>query len=75
MNEFYRPLRMRGAMAESHPSLKRGMVWCRTCRRSQQVDSAECLRSGWPTCCHGHTMTIDHPDDWPRLYREGTNRE
>jgi len=52
-------------LAESHPSLRRGVVWCRTCGRSQKVDSAECLRSGWPEC-HGYTMTIDHPDTWER---------
>jgi hypothetical protein len=56
-------------MAESHPSLRRGMVWCRTCQRSQKVDSADCLRNGWPKCC-GYTMTIDSPDEqrsetWP----------
>jgi len=50
-------------IAGSHPSLERGMVWCKTCKRSEKVDSAECLRSGWPECC-GHTMTIDHPDTW-----------
>jgi hypothetical protein len=38
----------------------RGMVWCRTCGRSERVDAAECLSSGWPTCC-GYTMTIDSP--------------
>ncbi len=50
-------------IAASHPSLSRGLVWCRTCRREQAVSSAECLRSGWPKCC-GFTMTIDHPDTW-----------
>ena len=50
-------------LADSHPSLARGMVWCRTCRRSQKVDSAYCLANGWPMCC-GYTMTIDHPDTW-----------
>lgn len=52
-------------LAESHPSLERGMVWCRTCRRSEKVDSAHCLRNGWPKCC-GYTMTIDHPDTWDK---------
>jgi hypothetical protein len=56
-------------MAESHPSLRRGMVWCRRCRRSQKVDSAHALRYGWPKCCDA-TMTIDSPDEqmseiWP----------
>jgi hypothetical protein len=50
-------------IARSHPSLSRGMVWCRTCRREQRVDSAQALRSGWPLCC-GYTMTIDHPSTW-----------
>jgi len=35
-----------------------GIVRCRTCGRSQSVDSAQSLRSGWPKCC-GYTMTID----------------
>lgn len=42
------------------PALKRGQVWCRKCGASLKVDSAECLRSGWPKCC-GYTMTIDAP--------------
>jgi hypothetical protein len=42
------------------PQIKRGRVWCRTCRRTQKVNGMECLRSGWPMCC-GHTMTIDSP--------------
>lgn len=50
-------------LAQSHPSLERGRVWCRHCRRTQRVDSAERLRTGWPKCC-GYTMTIDHPDTW-----------
>lgn len=48
-------------IAASHPSLQRGQVWCRTCGREQRVDSAECLRYGWPKCC-GYTMTIDRPE-------------
>lgn len=50
-------------IADSHESLKRGLVWCRTCRREERVDSADALRNGWPKCC-GQTMTIDHPDTW-----------
>lgn len=45
------------------PALKRGRVWCRTCRREQAVDGADCLRHGWPKCC-GYTMTIDPPETW-----------
>jgi len=50
-------------MAQSHPSLARGKVWCRECGREQSVDAAHALRHGWPKC-HGATMTIDHPDTW-----------
>jgi hypothetical protein len=53
-------------MANSHQSLTRGMVWCRTCGRSQRVDSAGALQSGWPKCC-GYTMTIDSPEEQKRL--------
>jgi len=52
-----------GKMARSHPSLERNRVWCRHCSHSQRVDSAHCLRHGWPKHC-GYTMTIDHPDTW-----------
>jgi hypothetical protein len=48
------------SLADSHPSLRRGQVWCRSCGATLKVDSAECLRSGWPKCC-GETMTIDEP--------------
>jgi hypothetical protein len=53
-------------IANSHKSLQRGMVWCKTCGRSQRVDSASALRNGWPKCC-GHTMTIDSPDEQKRF--------
>lgn len=26
-------------------------VHCQECGRTQAVDPAECLRTGWPTCC------------------------
>ena len=47
-------------MANPHPKLSRGRVWCKKCGRTQKVDSATCLRRGWPECC-GETMTIDSP--------------
>lgn len=50
-------------IANSHPSLSRGKVWCKTCRREQSVNSADALKHGWPKCC-GYTMTIDHPNTW-----------
>ncbi|WP_430912860.1 hypothetical protein [Methylobacterium sp. sgz302541] len=49
-------------MADSHPKLRRGQVWCRTCGHTELVNSATCLRSGWPKCC-GYTMTIDSPSE------------
>ena len=48
--------------AEEVPQLKRGMVWCTTCKRSQRVDAGRCLSKGWPECC-GYTMTIDSPEE------------
>ena len=60
-----RPIGLSAELVQSHPSLKRGMVWCRTCGRSEQVNSAVALRHGWPKC-HGQTMTIDDPSTWPR---------
>jgi len=56
-------------LADSHPSLKRNMCWCRKCGKSKKVDSAECLQHGWPKCC-GYTMTIDHPDTWDKKERQ-----
>lgn len=50
-------------LAVCHPKLQRGVVWCKTCGRSEGVDSEFCLRHGWPKCC-GQTMTIDAP--WER---------
>lgn len=57
---------LKKSLAESHPSLSRGVVWCVTCRRSQKVNSCECIASGWPKCC-GQTMTIDSPAERARL--------
>ena len=44
-------------LADSHPALRRGLVCCSSCSRERRVDSAHCLRSGWPECC-GSTMTL-----------------
>jgi hypothetical protein len=60
-------------LANAHPSLKRGMVWCRTCGREQRVDAANALRHGWPECC-GQTMTIDHPSEWTKPGIAGDNK-
>ncbi|PUB80893.1 MAG: hypothetical protein DBP02_19815 [gamma proteobacterium symbiont of Ctena orbiculata] len=53
-------------LANSHPSLQRGIVWCRQCGRSQRVNSSHALQHGWPKCC-GYTMTIDSPEEQKRL--------
>lgn len=44
-------------LANSHPALQRGLVQCRQCGTHQHVDSAHCLRHGWPKCC-GETMLL-----------------
>lgn len=37
--------------------IKNAVVCCQTCGKILNVDGAECLRSGWPTCC-GYTMKL-----------------
>jgi len=51
-------------LANCHPSLARGQVWCPTCGRTQQVNND--LANGWPKCC-GFTMTIDSPEEQKAL--------
>ena len=53
-------------LANCHPSLTRGIVWCKTCGRAQSVKSSEAMKNGWPKCC-GYTMTIDSPEEQKRL--------
>lgn len=61
-------------LANCHPSLSRGKVWCTTCGVSRRVDSADALRYGWPKHC-GYTMTIDSPEERQHLLsREGDGR-
>jgi hypothetical protein len=50
------------ALAKSHPKLERGTAWCVKCGKCKTVNSADCLRLGWPKCC-GYTMTIDSPQE------------
>ena len=50
-------------LANCHPSISRGIVWCRHCGKEIKVDPSHCLKYGWPKCC-SYTMTIDHPDTW-----------
>ena len=51
-------------IANSHPKLQRGIVWCTKCGRSKKTDSSKSLEHGWPKCC-GYTMTIDSPAETP----------
>lgn len=51
------------------PRLARGLVWCVTCGREQEVVAAWRLRHGWPTCC-GATMTIDSPEERAEVARQ-----
>lgn len=63
--------RIHETLANSHPSLKRGQVWCRACGHTTKVNGPGALRYGWPKCC-GSTMTIDSPDETRALaHREG----
>lgn len=63
---FERLRRLHQSIVDDVPKLKRGRVWCHTCGRTEAVDSAACLRSGWPKCCHA-TMSIDSPDERRKL--------
>ena len=45
-------------MANSHPKLKRGMVWCLKCGNFEKVKSNEAMLRGWPMCC-GQTMSLE----------------
>ena len=49
-------------VANCHPKLSRGRVWCTVCGRNQKVNIKECFKRGWPECC-GYTMTIDSPEE------------
>jgi hypothetical protein len=50
------------SLAECHPKLQRGVVWCHSCGGRMAVDVAKCFAEGWPLCC-GHTMSIDSPSE------------
>ena len=49
-------------LANCHPKLSRGQVWCRYCKKTQKINSAIAFEKGWPKCC-GYTMTIDSPEE------------
>ena len=56
-------------LANSHPSIKRGKVWCRYCGKSKNINPEFALKYGWPKCC-GYTMTIDSPAEQQKLKRQ-----
>ncbi len=49
------------SIVDDVPELKAGRVYCRVCKHKEQVNSAECLRLGWPKCC-GQTMMLGDLD-------------
>lgn len=53
-------------IVEDTPKLKRGMIWCTKCGKELKVDSAQCLRTGWPECCD-ETMTLESPEERKRI--------
>jgi hypothetical protein len=54
------------SLANCHPKISRGRVWCHACGRSLKIDPRECFSSGWPTCC-GSTMSLDSPEEHAAL--------
>lgn len=44
-------------MYKSMASSLGNRVRCDVCGKNQLIDSAKCLRSGWPKCC-GYTMKL-----------------
>ena len=43
------------------PQVKRGLVYCTTCSRTEKISAAN-FRTGWPECC-GYTMSLDSPEE------------
>lgn len=56
------PTGLYDTLVAADPKLQRGKVWCTTCGFEQKVDSAHCLRHGWPEHC-GATMMVDSPEE------------
>jgi hypothetical protein len=54
---FTRHQALYDTIAQSHPSLLNGKVYCARCGKARQVDAARCLREGWPKCC-GATVSL-----------------
>lgn len=62
MNSKLTTASLHRSIVDQVPSLSRGRVWCLMCGHTEAVDSARCLREGWPRHC-GVTMTIDSPEE------------
>ncbi len=62
VSDFRRGLDVAYRSMALSPQLARGQVWCLTCGATQKIDSADCLRTGWPKCC-GTTMSISSPEE------------
>lgn len=58
----------------SSPQMKRGQVWCHQCGNTQRVNSAQCLKTGWPKCC-GYTMSLDSPEERAKLSRHAGSEQ
>jgi len=61
-------------LANCHPKLARGQVWCHRCGHTRKVDSAGCFARGWPLCC-GETMSIDSPEERAALRARSASPE
>ena len=48
------------AVKNSSPAMTAGTLVCNTCGNKKTVDTAHCLRHGWPKCC-GYTMRLISP--------------
>lgn len=59
-------------LANCHPKISRGRVWCHECGSIVRVDPSNCFRSGWPKCC-GLTMSLDSPEE-RKQYDNNSNK-
>lgn len=59
---YIKAMNLHEKLADCHPKLQRGMVYCHQCGNSKKVGSAHCFKYGWPKCCNA-TMSIDSPEE------------
>lgn len=64
-----KPFNEAGFMADlaDIPQIKRGLVFCHTCGRTEQIGVGN-FQTGWPMCC-GQTMSLDSPEEREKLRR------